>query len=460
MRQRIQPSLRDRWSRTLDRRSVLKAAAGLAAGVALTPLIGACTATTDRTATGSPARTITLITVSGDPRRVPAIGQVFDGFQAEHPDVTWDIRAIPGGGPEWDRLARTTITSGEPVGLVMINGQQLRGWVRDGLLADLGADPAMETVLGRVPRQFHFGGAGEDTTRAIPLAITGGVHTTGLFVNTALLDRAGLEVPRTLEDLRASVEPLAALGVAPLVHCSGDVIFNQMLITWMLPMIAGRTGDPLAFADRTVRGEVRYDSPEWLEAFQIIAELRTSGVLLDGSGAVGYAAMQQLLLQGKAALTYNGSWLLPELTAGTPSVPFELHIAPPPTIDDATRARPLLAWSGFALPAQAASRDDVYAFLEYASRPEIDQAVVAGLQAYSPMPESNVAIEDPLAKEFLPMFDSAITPLDWLWEPEITAELDGQVQALVTGTTEPAAVGKAVQGVADALRSSGRSYYP
>ena len=27
------------------------------------------------------------------------------------------------------------------------------------------------------------------------------------------------------------------------------------------------------------------------------------------------------------------------------------------------------------------------------------------------------------------MFDDAITPIDWLWEPEITAEIDSQVQA-------------------------------
>jgi hypothetical protein len=78
---------------------------------------------------------------------------------------------------------------------------------------------------------------------------------------------------------------------------------------------------------------------------------------------------------------------------------------------------------------------------------------------YSPIAESNAAIEDPLVLEFQPMFEDAIMPLDWLWEPEITAELDSQVQALVGGTTDPVAVGRAVQRVADDLRSSGRSYF-
>jgi len=70
------------------------------------------------------------------------------------------------------------------------------------------------------------------------------------------------------------------------------------------------------------------------------------------------------------------------------------------------------------------------------------------------------AVHDELAQELLPMFDDAIIPLDWLWEPEITAELDSQVQALVSGDTDPASVGRAVEAVAQELRDSGRSYYP
>ena len=160
-------------------------------------------------------------------------------------------------------------------------------------------------------------------------------------------------------------------------------------------------------------------------------------------------------------MTYNGSWLLPELLAGSTTVDFDLHVAPPPLLEGADRPRPILAWTGIGLPAAAvASRESVYAFLEYASHPEVDKAVVEGLQAYSPISESNVAIEDEVAQEFLPMFEDAITPLDWLWEPEITAELDSQVQALVRGDADPTSVGSAVEAVAQELRASGRSYYP
>ena len=113
------------------------------------------------------------------------------------------------------------------------------------------------------------------------------------------------------------------------------------------------------------------------------------------------------------------------------------------------------------MPAKAAaSRDSVYAFLEYASRPEVDRAVVEGLQAYSPIAESNVAIHDAVAREFLPMFDDAITSLNWLWEPEIDAEIEQPGPGPREGRhrrRRPS--GRPSRPSREDLRSSGRSYY-
>jgi ABC-type glycerol-3-phosphate transport system substrate-binding protein len=442
---------------------VLRLGAAVAAGGALAPFLASCGAGTpvapSPTATVEPP--ITVLHGGGDPRAAPDMWRVYQDFAAQHPGAAWDIRSIPGGGPDWDRLARASVAAGEPVGLIVMDGQQVRSWARDGLLADLGAMPGMAEVLARVPERFQLAATGETSPRAFPLAITRGVTTTGLFFNKAILDRAGLQPPTTIEALKAMVGPLERMGVAPLVHCAGDAIFNPMLVAWVLPMLLEGIEDPLDFAERTLMGEVRYDDPTWIAAFEVLADLRTSGVLMEGTGAVDYPTMQQLMLQGRVAMTCNGTWLLPQLVAGSPSVDFDLHAAPLPGLVEGRPARSILAWGGYALPARpAVNQDRVVAFLEYASRPEVDRAVVESLQVYSPILGSNAAITDSLAREFLPMFDQAITPLDWLWEPEITTEMGIEVQALVKGDTNPAAVGAALQGVADELRSTGRSYQP
>ena len=461
----------DPWTRAWERRDVLKLGAFIAAaGGVLVPTLAGCAAPVgSSSASGALAShgsaiplagPITVLT-EGTAGSEPAVTKVFDDFKAQNPGVEWDIRAIPGLGPDFDRLARAQLESGEPVGLLILDGLFIRAWTRDGLLADIGSDPRLADVLARVPEQFHLGGLGDASTRAFPLALSRGVQTTGLYYNKALLDRAGLTPPKTIADLKAMVKPLAALGAAPLVHPCGDVPFNPLLVMWLLPMIAERAGDPVAFVESTVKGQIGYDSPEWIEAFQTISDLRSSGVLLDGSGATDYATMQLLFLEGKAAMTYNGTWLLQPLQAATPTVPFDLHVAPLPAVDSASTPHSTLAWAGFALPAAgAASRDSVDAFLDYASRPAVDAAVVEGIQSYSPIPASNAGIHDPIAREFLPMLDDSITSLNWLWEPEIDAEIGDQVQALVNGKTDAATVGRAIQAVANGLRSSGRSYYP
>ena len=58
------------------------------------------------------------------------------------------------------------------------------------------------------------------------------------------------------------------------------------------------------------------------------------------------------------------------------------------------------------------------------------------------------------------MFGNAIKSLDWLWEPEITAEIDSQVQAIVNGATEPRSAGAAVEAVAQELRSPAEATTP
>jgi len=56
--------------------------------------------------------------------------------------------------------------------------------------------------------------------------------------------------------------------------------------------------------------------------------------------------------------------MLGQIRSGTAPRAFDLHIAPPPLIDGATRPRPILSWGGYALPAKGGrSREAVYEFL-------------------------------------------------------------------------------------------------
>jgi hypothetical protein len=213
---------------------------------------------------------------------------------------------------------------------------------------------------------------------------------------------------------------------------------------------------PMEFTLRTLKGEVNYNGPEWIKTFETIANLTKTGVLGAGSGALSVDAAYQLFNQGKAAMLYTGSWSLPAL-AGSPGV--ELHATGLPLVGNAQKAQPIIAFNGYAIATASKNKDAALRWLNYTADPAVDEELVDKLQAFSPMPASNSVIKDPIAREVAPWFADGIVSLDWLWEPEVTTEIQNQVQGLVKGDTQPQAAADAVQARADAVRREGRSYY-
>jgi ABC-type glycerol-3-phosphate transport system substrate-binding protein len=285
----------------------------------------------------------------------------------------------------------------------------------------------------------------------------GGVHVTVLYYNKALLDKAGAQPPKTTDDLQALVAPLKGAGASPMVHPSGEVWYNPLLVMWIQPMVV--ENKPVEFTERTQKGEVKYNSPEWLKTFQIIADLAKNGVLLPGSGAIGNDASIQLLYQGKAAMLYQGSWTYSSLKSPPAGAAYDLHVTGLPIVPPAPRAQPLIAFGGYSIPAASKNKDAAMSFVKFAADPEIDARVVEAVQQFSPVSASNAKITDPVSKEIAPWFKDGVPPLDWLWEPEITTEIQNLVQTLVKGEGTPQAAGDAVQAKAEQLRREGRSYY-
>jgi len=274
----------------------------------------------------------------------------------------------------------------------------------------------------------------------------------------SLLDKAGLQPPRTLADMKAMVQPLKAIGAVPLVHPAGEASWNPLLVMWIQPMLVNN--QPMEFTQKVLQGDGKYNGPEWIKTFETIANLSRDGVLAPGSGALGVDAAYQLFNQGKAAMLYSGSWSLPALTSGMPAGGgMDLHVTGLPLVENAPKAQPLIAFNSYAIAAASKNKDAMVKWLTYAADPAVDSQLAEKLQAFSPMPASNSGLKDPIASEFAPWFKDGIAPLNWFWEPEITTEIENQVQALVKGEAQPKAAADAVQAKADQLRREGRSYF-
>jgi ABC-type glycerol-3-phosphate transport system substrate-binding protein len=159
-------------------------------------------------------------------------------------------------------------------------------------------------------------------------------------------------------------------------------------------------------------------------------------------------------------MLYTGSWSLPALTSGMRAGGgIDLHATSLPLVENAQKAQPLIAFNAYAVAAGSQNKDAAVNWLKYAPDPVVDAQLAEKLQAFSPMLASNSGITDPIARELAPWFKDGIAPLNWFWEPEITTEIENQVQALVKGEAQPKAAADAVQAKADQLRREGRSYF-
>ncbi|WP_187977008.1 ABC transporter substrate-binding protein [Mycetocola sp. JXN-3] len=138
----------------------------------------------------------------------------------------------------------------------------------------------------------------EDNVRGFPY--TG--FTWPWWYNTDLLKKAGTEVPKTIDELKATATALRASGVGPVAtggnDWSGQKIFLQILQTYM---------DEKETIQVFEKGGL-CKSPNAMKGVELFAELRDAGVFVDGVEGLTADQAQALYMSGKAAIGPMGSW--------------------------------------------------------------------------------------------------------------------------------------------------------
>ena len=122
----------------------------------------------------------------------------------------------------------------------------------------------------------------------------------GLFVNTDLFDRFGLELPTDWEKLTRAVEVFRANGVVP-VSVSLSDIPHYLAEFAMLACVP-----PEELALRPASLEEVPDS--WYEGMRLIRELCLLGAFSEDAGLTEESVTTARFLSGEAAMQLDGSW--------------------------------------------------------------------------------------------------------------------------------------------------------
>lgn len=92
-------------------------------------------------------------------------------------------------------------------------------------------------------------------------------------------------------------------------------------------------------------------------------------------------------------------------------------------VENAQKAQPFIAFNAYAIAAAGKNKEAVVRWLTYAADSVVDAQLTEKLQPFSPMPDSNSGLTNPIAREIAPWFKDGLVSLDCLWEPEVTIEI-------------------------------------
>jgi multiple sugar transport system substrate-binding protein len=290
---------------------------------------------------------VTLAGWASSPTETRLLKQVITDFQAQYPNIKVKYEPISGDYPA-AMLAR--FSARRPPDVFYVDSNVIPDWIDQDVLEpldgyiesnDFDTEPFYDPLLDA------FKGPGGETYGLpkdwSPLAT---------FTNDALLEKAGVEPPGTWEELEAAAEKIEVPGGKP-ICLSAD--WARMLA------FAHQNGGSFLNEEGT---EVTVNSPEVKEAAEFYVGLVKSGLAAPpdklGSGWCGEALGKQ-----KAAIAFEGNWLVPFMSDTFPDVKYTIS----PMVENEQDGN--LAFTvSYSMAADSKNKEAAWALLSYLTGPE------------------------------------------------------------------------------------------
>jgi raffinose/stachyose/melibiose transport system substrate-binding protein len=357
----------------LARRTVLSAVA-----VAAMTVLAACSGTTAPTSSGAPSGTLQILVSSADASDA-AFKAVNGGFEKKYPKIKVVFSSVPNASYAATKSSR--LTAGNVDVFVVNSFRELPAFAKDsssddvllaqsGGLLDLTKQPFMAKYTKTVLDTQAIGGK----QYAVP---TGLSYATGVYYNKTLFEKDGLTVPTTWGELEKVMSTLKAKGVTPF-GIGGKDIWPAGVVG--LGIVAGEypTAADKAKAVQSIwKGTTKLTDPVPEEILTKTEEIYQNAQ--PNFAGTGYADIPTGFAAGDYAMTVDGTWNAPVITAAVGSS-FDIGYFPLPGSDDA-KNNALLNGKielQLAVPANAKNKTAALAWLNYFSTKSVYTTFLTG----------------------------------------------------------------------------------
>ena len=261
------------------------------------------------------------------------------------------------------------------------------------------------------------------------------------WYNSALLERANVKVPETLDDFPQLCKDLRAAGVTPIALDGQD----QWPLERYLAYYPFRMAGP-EYVQELKNGDAKFADPAGRAAAEWLYELGQAGCFQKDFSSTGYADAQGMFTSGKAAIYNIGTWELANLAteALDPAVRESVDYFTLPTVDGAvTDDNAYVTPSGIGMAVNTQTYDPlVRDFLAYAL--ERYPETYASTGALSPTTNVETSIPDNATDLYAKAVKQAdgvgaesAMPWDTQLDPATNTRLQQELTLLVQGDIKP-----------------------
>lgn len=235
----------------------------------------------------------------------PFLERVARDYEAQHPGTRIQIEVIP-----WDSYLQkltTDISSGDQPDIAIVPTMWVSDLAADGLLQPLDALATPDFKAKFIPAFFV-----PATVKGSLLGLPAAASARAMVVNTDLLQKAGVQPPRTWDELRTAAKAVSAL---PNSYGFGLPGKEVEVDTYFYYALWGFGGEIL-----TKDGKSGLSSPEAIRAASFYQSLINDKATEPSPTAQSREDVFKLFKEGRIGIVFTYPMLIPQLKAEAPNL--------------------------------------------------------------------------------------------------------------------------------------------
>jgi raffinose/stachyose/melibiose transport system substrate-binding protein len=284
----------------------------------------------------------------GDSGTVKAVQQAAAMYKQTHPEFDLTVEPVP-DRPAYLQKVKILATSGELPDLFDADAEPyFADIVANNLVANVGS---ILDEIGVTDKFYKFSLDYERLDDGSLYLIPFESNTEYFWYHPSMLEKAGVELPATLDDLLAACGKLKAAGITPV---SVDGKDGWPIYRYLSFPAFRETGNQ--FLEDLKAGKVSMNSEVGLASSKYLQDMGST-CFQEGFSTANYTAALDLFTSGQAAIYYMGTWEIGTMTKEDGTLKDDVAYFTLPVIDgkSATKPTDFYAHSGIGTAIKAGS---------------------------------------------------------------------------------------------------------